>query len=203
MVSVLWRTKSWSLRMSRPLAHLVEHHTTIDIHRFRRRSRNPLWGRAAETEEPECKWEWRAWAWEGCGCACYSAAVRYSTAIWSRKSRHEACGGWAAQKTKGPDCKWERGAWVWGGCEYGECKWKCFMYDVWCGMFTKGGPPSLTVNRLRDPAGSPPRPTIACHNGNSEPMLPCAFFFFDPFCIKSASFPVKSNPSILCSFPQL
>ena len=35
-------------------------------------------------------------------------------------------------------------------------------------MFTKGGPPSLTVNRLRDPAGSPPRPTKACHNGNSS-----------------------------------
>ncbi len=33
------------------------------VHRFRRRSRKPLWGRAAETEEPECTWEWRVWEW--------------------------------------------------------------------------------------------------------------------------------------------
>ena len=30
-------------------------------------------------------------------------------------------------------------------------------------MFTKGGPPSLTVNRLRDPTGMSPRPTMTCH----------------------------------------
>jgi hypothetical protein len=28
----------------------------------------------------------------------------------------------------------------------------CFMYDVWCGMFTKDGDPSLMINRLHDPA---------------------------------------------------
>jgi hypothetical protein len=81
MVSVLWRTKIWSLRMSRPLTHWVEDHTTISIHRFRRRSREPLWGRDEETEEPECKWEWRVWAWGGCGCVCYSVAVRYTVTI--------------------------------------------------------------------------------------------------------------------------
>jgi hypothetical protein len=55
---------------------------TIVIHRFRRRSRKPLWGRAAETEEPEWKWEWRAWTWGGGGCVWYSAEVRYTIDVW-------------------------------------------------------------------------------------------------------------------------
>ena len=45
---------------------------------------------------------------------------------------------------------------------------------VCCGMFTKGGPPSLTVNRLRDPAGLPPRPTLASSRGLVDKMT---FFF--------------------------
>jgi hypothetical protein len=61
-------TKYWRLRMWRTLSHWVEYHTTIDIHRFHRRSRKPLWGRTGETEEPEFKWEWRSWVWGGCGC---------------------------------------------------------------------------------------------------------------------------------------
>jgi hypothetical protein len=33
-------------------------------------------------------------------------------------------------------------------------------------MFTKGGPPSLTVNRLHDPDGMPQHPTMASHIDN-------------------------------------
>ena len=104
MVSVSWRTKSWSLRMSKPLAHWVEHHTyycsQVSRHRFHRRSRKPLWGRVAETEEPECTWKWGVWAWGGCGCVCYSATVRYTITIWSRKSRHKTSGGLSSQNLK-------------------------------------------------------------------------------------------------------
>ena len=60
-------------------------HTTSQVsrHRFRRRSRNPLWGRSAGTEEPE-----------------WSVAVRYTTSIWSHK-RHETW-GLVYAKTEGP-----------------------------------------------------------------------------------------------------
>jgi hypothetical protein len=34
------------------------------------------------------------WSWGGCGCVCYSSSVRYSTDIWSHKSRYKTCGGW-------------------------------------------------------------------------------------------------------------
>jgi hypothetical protein len=61
--------------------------------------------------------------------------------------------------------EWEGGVWVWGGCEYGECKWKCFMYDVWCGLFTKVYPSSLTVNRLHDPTGMTSHPSTRINSG--------------------------------------
>ena len=65
----------------------------------------------------------------------------------------------------------EWGVWGWGGCGcvcYSDtARYSTgpeFIMCVCCGMFTKDGPPSLTVNRLRDPVGIPPRPTFPCHN---------------------------------------
>ena len=79
----------------------------IFIHRFNRRSLKPLWGSAAETEEPECKWEKGAWVWEGWVYVCYSTAVRYRLAIWSRKSKYTRPGGLVcAKQTKGCGCVW-------------------------------------------------------------------------------------------------
>jgi hypothetical protein len=56
MVSVLWRTKRWRLRMSRSLTHWVEHHTTIVMHQFRRRSRKPLFFVYYESIKRELIW---------------------------------------------------------------------------------------------------------------------------------------------------
>ena len=44
---------------------------------------------AQKTKGPEYTCERGAWAWEGCGFVWYSAAVRYTTDIWSCKNRHE------------------------------------------------------------------------------------------------------------------
>ncbi len=81
---------------------------------------------------------------------------------------------------------WERGTWVWGGCEYRGCTWKCIV--VWCGMFTKDGLPSLTVNHLRDPAGMSPRPTMSCHIDKKEKSL-------------SSTTPVDGHPTYI--FPNI
>jgi hypothetical protein len=64
------------------------------------------------------------------------------------------------KKTKGPG-------------EYGGCTERCGI--VW--YVHESGPSSLTVNRLLDPAGIPPRPIMACHTANREDLM-CRKFFF-------------------------
>ena len=60
-------------------------------------------------------------------------------------------------------------------------------------MFTKGGPPSLTANRLRDPAGMPPRPTMSCHDGKTSPIFTSTFFFHFFVFRKSLQKPRRKN----------
>ena len=105
---------------------------------------------------------WRTMTWRFRMSRTLTHWVEYHTTIakyrFHRRSRKSLWG--RDTETEEPEWKWEWRTWVWGGCG-------CVWYDVvWCGMFTKDGPSSLTVNHLHDPTGLPPHPTMVSQNDN-------------------------------------